>query len=513
MSHIFSRSTLLLALLVASGCAGNAPPADRPPILYGLPGIVDSVRNTPPLDRTHWGIGAYDVNADRVVLRVDVDRHFVPASNMKLVTAAVALGRLGPDYRYHTRVFAENLSDGNATALVVRGSGDPTLGARFHGGQPMAAAAALADSIVAHGVRRVTGPLVVDASYLDDQTVHSSWEIGDLDWYYAAPVSAFALEEGTLAILVHPGANVGDSARIEMIAPEGIVIVVNAVTTDTAFSENTIEFLRVPGANAFRFAGRIPLNAEYDGYELTVVDPARFAGRVLAGLLAERGVDVDSVIVVHRGSPAAAHWNAQLARFAEVAELESPRMADIVEAILEPSNNWIAEQVLKTLGAEFGDGGTWRAGADVAERYLVEQAGIDSAAVHIVDGSGLSVQNLLTPDAIMRLLYHATEQDWGPIYRGAMPEPGEEDGTLENRLIGYEGRIFAKTGSITHVNSLSGYLVTADNREVIFSILSNASGVRASQVRTGIDRIVHALAAMGAPIVPEVQELDRRLAP
>ena len=194
MSRFDVRSTLLLALLVSSGCASSAATTERPPILFGIPAIVDSVRNAPPLDRTHWGIGAYDVDADRVVLRVDVDRHFVPASNMKLVTAAVALGRLGPDYRYHTRVFADNLTDGTASALVVRGSGDPTLGARFHGGHPMAAAAALADSIVAHGVQRVAGPLVVDASYFEDQAIHASWEIGDLDWYYAAPVSAFAFD-------------------------------------------------------------------------------------------------------------------------------------------------------------------------------------------------------------------------------------------------------------------------------------------------------------------------------
>ena len=501
---------LLVALVVSYGCASSTAQVDRPPILFGLPAVVDSVRNTPPLDRTHWGIGAYDVAADRIVLRVNVDHHFVPASNMKLVTAAVALGTLGPDYRYRTRVFADNLVDGTASALVVRGSGDPTLGARFHGGRRLGAAEALADSIVAHGVRRVDGPLIVDASYFDDQSIHSTWEIGDLDWYYAAPVSAFALEEGTLAVAIRPAPNVGESAIVEANAPDGLIAVHNLVATDTAFSENTIEFLRVPGTNAFRFSGRIPVTAESDDYVLTVVDPAGFAGGVLAGMLAERGVTVDSVVVVRSGA-GANHLNTQLARFTEVAVLESPRMAEIVEAILEPSNNWMAEQVLKTLGAERGEGGSWRAGADVATQYLIDEAGVDSGAVHIVDGSGLSAQNLLTPDAVMRLLYHASEQDWGPIYRGAMPEPGEADGTLVNRLIGYEGRIFAKTGSITHVNSLSGYLVAADGREVIFSILSNASGVRASQVRSGIDRIVEGLASLGAVVV--VPEPEPRLAP
>ena len=111
----------------------------------------------------------------------------------------------------------------------------------------------------------------------------------------------------------------------------------------------------------------------------------------------------------------------------------------------------------------------------------------------------------------MRLLYHASETEWGPIYRAAMAEPGEDGSTLENRLSAYSGRVFAKTGSITNVNSLSGYLVAADGREIIFSILSNASGVPASQVRSGIDQIVEAMAALGTP--PPAPVAERRLAP
>ena len=102
----------------------------------------------------------------------------------------------------------------------------------------------------------------------------------------------------------------------------------------------------------------------------------------------------------------------------------------------------------------------------------------------------------------MRLLYHASEADWSGIYRAALPEPGEAEGTLENRLLTLDGRVFAKTGTITNVNSLSGYVTTADGREIIFSILTNGSGVPASFVRAGIDDIVEALAALGTPPPP-----------
>ena len=516
MQRISRRSAVLLfATLSSFACAssgGRTADPGRPPVLLGLPGIVDSVRNTEPLDRTNWGVGAYDYNADRMLLRIGIDRHFVPASNMKLVTTAVALGLLGPDFRYRTTAHARDLRDGVASGLVVRGSGDPTMSKSFHASasEPLGA---LADSIVASGVRRVDGPLVIDATYFVDQSVHPTWEIGDLDWYYAAPVAGFAIDEGVVNIVVRAGAAVGDTATIEVVGAHGAVQIENHVTTDTAFSVNTVGFVRLGSGDSFRFVGRIPLAADPDEYRITAHDPARFAGAALRDMLRSRGVVLgDSVAVLDwRTGARPAYWNTELASFSTVATMQSPRMSEIVEVILEPSNNWVAEQVLKTLGAEHGGGGSWREGAAVATRYLAEQADIDSAAFHIVDGSGLSAQNLLSPDAIMRLLYHASEQSWGPVYRAAMAEPGEEGSTLANRLGTFEGRIFAKTGSITHVNSLSGYLVAADGREIIFSVLSNASGVPASAVRAGIDRIVAALAQVGA--APAIAPAERRLAP
>ena len=519
MHFIHARSaSLLLAALTTLGCASGGGGADsgRPPLLLGVPGVVDSVRHTPPLDRMHWGVAAYDREADRVLLRVNVDRHFVPASNMKLVVTAVALGRLGPDFRYRTTVHAENLADGTASALVVTGSGDPTMSARFHG-EPLAAMRMLADSIARSGLRRVEGPLVVDVTRFDSQRIHPTWEIGDLDWYYAAPTSALAVDEATMTLVVSPGARAGEPGNVTALAPDGLITIDQSLVTDTAFSRNEVGFIRTPGTNAFRFSGRVPSSANPDTISIPVHDPAAFAGEALLRLLRERGVEVTGdVIVLDADSPEAesGRWNAQLAGFQPVAAWSSAPLSQIVEAILEPSQNWIAEQLLKTLGAELGAAGTWREGIEVERRYLIDVANIDSAAFHLVDGSGLSAQNLLSPDAIVQLLVHAGQQDWAGLYRSAMAEPGESESTLENRLVAYEGRVFAKTGSITHVNSLSGYLVTEDGSDVVFSVLSNGSGVSAGAVRAGIDRIVAALAAIGAPPPPPPSpDLDRRIAP
>src|SRR5690606_25647417 len=177
-----------------------------------------------------------------------------------------------------------------------------------------------------------------------------------------------------------------------------------------------------------------------------------------------------------------------------IASWTSAPLSEIVAAILKPSQNWIAEMLLKTLGAERGEGGSWPAGLEVERRYLFDVVGIDSTAVVLRDASGLSAQNLLTPRAIVQLLEHARRMPWGPVYRAALAVPGEKDGTLERRLVALEGRLFAKTGTIAHVNSLSGYLTTASGGELVFSILSNASGRPAAEVRRAIDANVNAAA-------------------
>jgi D-alanyl-D-alanine carboxypeptidase/D-alanyl-D-alanine-endopeptidase (penicillin-binding protein 4) len=176
----------------------------------------------------------------------------------------------------------------------------------------------------------------------------------------------------------------------------------------------------------------------------------------------------------------------------------SPPLGDIVAAILGPSQNWIAEQLLRTLGAEKGDAGSWSAGVAVERRFLFDVVGIDSAALRLNDGSGMSNQNLVTPHAIVQLLDYARTAEWGPVFRAALAKPATP-GTLSNRLRGLEGRLEGKTGTLNSVNALSGYLRTRDGRELIFSILSNASGLPSAPVVAAIDKLVTSLAQERMP--------------
>jgi len=514
-----ARLPLLFLLPVLAGACASAPRSPAPvPGARTLAAVVDSIRSTPPLDRTHWGIEVYDPAARRVLYSLNPALHFVPASNTKLVVTAVALGELGPEHRYRTELYAlmprggavegGEAAIGEVDGLLLLARGDPTLSRRFHpeGPTPLAA---LADSVAAAGVRRVRGDLVVDLTYFDDQPIHPAWEVGDLTYQYAAPVAAFAVEEGTFRVVVAPGDSVGAPARVSPLAPPGAVEVVAAVGTAAAEGRGRVAARRRYLSDVVELHGTIPLGAPPDTLRVAAPYPAELAARELLAELAARGIEVAGEVRLITSPAESARLRGTAADTGTarvddtgrgddvalrlIATWHSPPLTEIVAAILKPSQNWIAEQLLKTLGAERGERGSWREGIAVETRYLIDVVGLDSAEFRLADGSGLAAQNLLTPRAIVRLLDHARQQPWGPHFRDALARPGES-GTLEHRLTEFEGRLFAKTGTITYVNSLSGYLHTPDGRELIFSIMTNASGTPAATVRRAIDRIVRAIA-------------------
>jgi D-alanyl-D-alanine carboxypeptidase/D-alanyl-D-alanine-endopeptidase (penicillin-binding protein 4) len=174
---------------------------------------------------------------------------------------------------------------------------------------------------------------------------------------------------------------------------------------------------------------------------------------------------------------------------------ESPALTEVVAFDLGASHNWTSEQILRTVGAVKGARGSWSEGRALAVRQLMDGAGVDSLDLRVVDGSGLSTQNLLTPRALVRMLRYARTRPWGEEFRLAMPEPGEPTTTLETRLTDLTGRVFAKTGTLTNVSALAGYVVDERGREIAFAVLANASNLPGAATREAIDAIVRLLAS------------------
>ena len=475
---------------LGAGCATGAAPEAPAPRL-GLPGVVDSITRTPPLHRTGWGVEVTDLEG-RVILSHQADQLFIPASNTKIITIVAALDLLGPDYRWETAVEALGVRDGIADALIVRGSGDPTLSEQFHA-RPFAPLDSLADSLFMAGLRRVEGPLVIDQGRFDSLLTHPAWESFDLDWYYGAPVAPFAVSAGAYPLVMVPGPP-GGEAWVELLTPPGLVTTDARVVTVEGDRGWNDDLLRVAGTDSVVLRGEIGVEAGADTSWLAQDDPGRFAGRALVLALERRGVEVAGPVVVTRDPTMLA-----LPAGADIrTRWRSAPLSAVAKVSLERSDNWVTEQVLKTLGAELGEGGSWSDGTAVVESYLAERVGIEPGAVYMRDGSGLTAQNLVTPRAMTTILRHAAQQPWSGVFRDALAAPGELESTMERRLVDHAERLAVKTGSIRHVNALSGYAITRSGETLAFSILTHASGRPASEVRAAADRIVEAILEIGS---------------
>jgi len=494
-------AVVALAAALLAGCApltgpGAPTPGER------LTARIDSIISSPPLDGLHWGILVREHATGRVLYERAADRKFIPASNTKLVVTAVAMGVLGPEWRYTTPLVAVRPpGDSVAAELRVRGSGDPTFSARFHD-EPLAALDSMAWAVRAAGITRVTGNVVVEADAFVDPVVLGAWEVGDLPWYYAAPTAAFAVAEGTFQLIVEPGPAPGYPGRARVLGGSWLDLEAEIVTdTAGASSQRSVDF--TARRDAIHLTGSIAADAGADTVTLAVTRPAEYAGRALRSALERAGVVVEGGTRVDDVDSQAAPVPGGMAADT-VARLRSAPLLDIVTAILQPSQNWMAEQLLKTLGAMADStgivnlaaapaGGSWRAGLDVEGRYLTQVVGVDSLSFSLRDASGLSAQNVLSPRTTVTLLDHAHAR-WGDAWDAALAGPGVAGSTLNRRLTALEGRVFGKTGTIANVNALSGYLLTRDGRRLTFSILTNGSGLPASRVRQALDAIVEATA-------------------
>ena len=482
------RIATLPLITAPAACATAVPPVAPSP--RGLHTTLDSILDAPPLQRTGWGVLAVDAATGEVLYARNPERNFIPASNTKLVVTLVAMGELGPDWRYRTLIEAAG-AGGEVDALIVRGSGDPTFSERFHD-TDLAPLDSLAVRIARAGIARVRGDIIIDATRFTDTPIHSAWEVGDLPFGYAPPVAPFAIAEGTFRLERRTGILPGEPVRLRVLHGDSLQPIRSSVTTDTAGARPAwrIDYMR--RTDTVHLAGTLPRNVP-DTVRLAVTDPERYAGLAFARALRRRGIVVEGGVEVIRDPFRLRERTRGMAPRA-VTEIESPPLREIIAAILKPSQNWIAEQLLKTLGAERGEGGTWADGLAVEQRYLTGHVGLDSLAFNLRDASGLSAQNLLSPAAIVHILRHAASAPWARDYRFALPTAGEEAGTLASRLRGYESRVFAKTGTIANVNSLSGYLVRDDGREVVFAIMTNGSGLPSRIVRDAIDAVVAEIA-------------------
>ena len=308
---------------------------------------------------------------------------------------------------------------------------------------------------------------------------------------------------GAVEIVVTPG-QIGSPAIVAVPHGAGLVGLDARIRTVPGDDDWDDVLRRLPDGDSLVLRGTIGAGSGPDTSWIAQTRPGHTAGMALRRALERAGIRVAGPVVVRYSARENVAGEAIAGRDAADAAdpgrvvWRSPPLDTIIRVALERSDNWVTEQVLKSLAAALLDRGDWSSGTDLVEDYVAETVGVPRDAIYMRDGSGLTPQGLLTPDAVAALLRYADLRPWAARLRDALASPGEPGSTLDDRLLGYGDRVTAKTGTLRHVNALSGYLTTRDGREMVFSILSNGSGRPAWEVQAAVDRIVESLIESGS---------------
>ncbi len=443
--------------------------------------LAETLLAAGPSGKGDWGLLIVDAQTGETLFEKNADSYFVPASNMKLFTTALALAKLGPDYRFHTTLETRGTisPDGKLSGdVILVGRGDPNLSNRKFpyelkeefDGPPEKALAELADALVARGVKEISGDVVGDDSYFPRERYPNGWEIDDMVWEYGAAISAIVVDDNTVAVTLTPGEKSGDPVQASVAPLTPDFTLQNDVTTSAAEVKSDLTLTREPGANLVVVRGTLPAKSAPRKLVLAIEEPAQHAAFVLAALLAERGVKID-------GKVRAVHVpEADVTPRTVLAEHVSVPLGDSVKLINKISQNLHTEMLLRTAARQ---NGLWSTPEELLKTPQDFYAAVGIAPDDVIqtDGSGLSRHDLVTPRAIVTLLKYAQAQTWFAPYYASLPVAGV-DGSLQDRMKDTiaAGRIHAKTGSVEHVRTLSGFAETPSGRRLIFSFLSNNQG-------------------------------------
>ncbi|WP_173918176.1 D-alanyl-D-alanine carboxypeptidase/D-alanyl-D-alanine-endopeptidase [Halobacillus sp. Marseille-Q1614] len=436
------------------------------------------------------GVSVRSAETGELIYENDGDLRLKPASNMKLLTGAAALETLGTDYTFTTEVLADGERKGNGKMLqgdlYLKGKGDPTLMAED--------LEAMAQSLKEKGIRQITGDLIADDTWYDDIRLSEDISWNDETNYTAAQISALTVspnedyDAGTVIVEAHPSNTKGEPAEIIVTPENDYVEIINKAETVAEDQEKDISIERTHGTNQIVIEGEIPVDGSRSRSWVAVDEPAGLALDLFHEALEEQGIKIKGEERTGK-TPKAAEL---------LVSKDSMPVEDLFIPFMKLSNNGHAEVLVKEMGRVVHEEGSWDKGLQVVEEFLADN-GVNADTLRLRDGSGMSHVNNVPANEFSKLLYEVQEKDWFPAYLKSLPVAGDSDrfvgGTLRNRFDGTaaEGNIQAKTGSITAVTSLSGYVTTKDGEELVFSIVLNnyLGSVRAIEDKIAVTLAEH----------------------
>ena len=466
---------LLAALLVSSALAQEQkPPATLAELRQRLGAHIGQAK----YDAALWGVKIISLDTGITLFEQNPQKLFSPT---KLYTVALALDRLGPDYRIKTSLYAKANPSRAGTLkgdLIVFGRGDPTINARLHGGDIYNALEPLVFALTNAGVKRIAGDLVGDESYFRGPPFGSGWAWDDLEYYYGAEISALTINDNTLRAVVKPGARLGAPCQLALQPVTAWLSLNNQMKTVEKGATRKVHFDHPLCQNLICLSGQMPIDDVGYTNEVTLHNPAGLFVSLFKQALARQGIRIT-------GRVRSVNWLDRQAqpldrdKLVELGSVESPPLRDLAREVEKPSQNLYTDLLLGHVGEKFrpADASAEETSEDLGIRELnkfLAEAGLKRGEVIFEEGSGLSRDNLTTPNATVTLLRIMNQHKCAQVYLEALPIAGV-DGTLRNRMKGTPaaGNVRAKTGTLRWANSMSGYVTTAAGEHLIFSLMVN----------------------------------------
>lgn len=504
MELILRRIThgpILASLLLALALPSSAVEPARPAGINSVGELQNQLTVFFAQPRFHgalWGVKILSLDTGRTLFEHAADRRMSPASNCKLYTGALALDTLGGEYRIVTPLRATVPPDHSgvlAGDLIVSGRGDPSWNPREGKKDFWSVFEPFIFALRRAGVKRITGDIVADATYLRVPPQGASWTADDMDYDYGAEISAVTLADNYVDLRITPATVAGQPCAVEVLQPLSGLDFDNRTTTGPADSERVIRVQRLPGENIVHLIGTLPVGGKAELTEAPVPRPAAWFAAALREALRKAGIVVD-------GSARSLRWpDAPATGTVELGEIASPPLRELVARFMIPSQNLETDLIFDHLGETRRTAATpaWRQSDELAVTALEEfltRIATPAGSVLFDEGSGLSRNNLTTAAATVNLLAAMARHREAPAFLASLPTAGV-DGTLKDRMRGTaaERNVRAKTGSLRWANSLSGYVTTATGERLAFSLMLNRHlPPPEHQVREDLDEIAVLLA-------------------
>jgi D-alanyl-D-alanine carboxypeptidase/D-alanyl-D-alanine-endopeptidase (penicillin-binding protein 4) len=432
---------------------------------------IQSLMDSKPVRDATWSLTVRD-SAGAILEAWNSDHLMRPASNLKLLTSAALLNKLGPDFRFQTPVYGiGELQDSVWSGdLLIVGKGDPTISGTLYNGDRFHVFEQIFQSLDSLGIQRITGNVIGNDAYFDDIPYPKGWNWDDLSFYYGVEINALSFNDNCVDLVVYADGDIGDTPRIEWFPYQtDYVNFINEQIIAPRNTEYDEYYRRILGTNTIILRSSLP-KGYLEKESLSVANPSLFFVDTFYQFLQDSGIHVEGQV----GLESQLLESERKEEYNLLHTYVSPPFSELITEINKESDNFYTEMLVKKLAAQtYGAPGSTETGVGLVREYAHE-IGIDTSQVVMSDGSGMSTRTLLTTEALSRLLVAQQEYDYFPMYLNSLSVAGI-DGTLQYRFgrSPVRGHIQGKSGYMSGVRSMSGYLTTESGQRLTFSLITN----------------------------------------